>query len=335
MKVALTGATGFIGRYIAREFMTPGDALRAMVRPTSDAAFLDAGGAELLAGDFGDDASLAKLVEGTDVVIHNGYWHDRNELQEPVKWFELNVLASLKLLEFSRLAGVKRFIFISSGAVYGRVPHPEAPRDEETPATPRGGYAAYNLAVEAYVGAYHHEWEMTGSTSIRLCGGRNVGVHPKLAHSAYIDLVRAALAGDDIHVAGYDQPDWCVDIARNLRVVAMLPLGTVAEVYCFCDEVFTMREIAEAIVRAVGSTSRGTVPEGDCPPPPTPPGSGQSPSGTVPSAVGSTSKVIEDAEPREFASSSNARIKRAGGTFSGLAGIEAHARELTEALAAT
>ena len=58
MKVALTGATGFIGRYIAREFMTPGDSLRAMVRPTSDTAFLEEGGAELLVGDFGNDDAL-------------------------------------------------------------------------------------------------------------------------------------------------------------------------------------------------------------------------------------------------------------------------------------
>ncbi len=35
MKIALTGATGFIGRYIAREFMKGGDAVRALVRPTS------------------------------------------------------------------------------------------------------------------------------------------------------------------------------------------------------------------------------------------------------------------------------------------------------------
>ncbi|KPL01478.1 MAG: hypothetical protein AMK75_04750 [Planctomycetes bacterium SM23_65] len=298
MKAALTGATGFIGRYIAREFMTPEDTLRAMVRPTSNSQFLKERGAELVVGDFGDDDSLRKLVDGMDVVIHNGYWHDRNELQEPMKWFELNVLGSLKLLEYSRRAGLKRFLFISSGAVYGRVRNPEEPRDELTGCFPRGGYAAYNRAVEVYVPAYRSEFDMTGSASVRLCG-RNVGVHRKIEASAYIDIVKAALAGEDIHVAGNDQPDCCVDIARNLRVLAELPLERVEEVYCFCGDVFSTREIAEAIVRGTGSKS----------------------------------KVIEDAEAREFTSSSNERIKRAGGTFSGLTGIEAYARELVEALA--
>ncbi|HUV38676.1 MAG TPA: NAD-dependent epimerase/dehydratase family protein, partial [Planctomycetota bacterium] len=239
MKVALTGATGFIGRAIAREFMKPGDALRAMVRATSDVAFLREGGAELLVGDFGDDASLEKLVADADVVIHNGYWHDRNELEEPVRWFELNVLGSLKMLEYARLAGCRRFIFISSGAVYGAVPHPEEPLDELTVSRPRGGYAAYNRAVEAYVTAYRCEWEMTGSTSIRLCG-RNIGVHPKLEASPYLDVVRAALAGEDLHVSGVEQPDMNVDTAVNLRLLATKPLDAVDDVYCFAGEVLTM-----------------------------------------------------------------------------------------------
>ena len=298
MRIALTGGTGFIGRYIAREFMKPTDMLRAMVRPTSDSGFLKEGGAELLVGDFGDDDSLRRLVDGMDVVIHNGYWHDRNELKAPMRWLELNVLGSLKLLEFSRLAGLKRYVFISTGAVYGRVAEPDKPRDELTGTFPGGGYAAYNRAVEVYVTAYRNNFDMTGSTSVRLCGGRNVGVHPKLERSAYIDIVRAALEGRDIHVGGQDQPDWCVDIARNLRLLAGLPLDEVEDVYCFCDDVFPVREIAEAIVRALGSRS----------------------------------KVIEDADARHFTPSANARVKAAGGTFSGLKGIESYAHELAEAL---
>ncbi|HUW56525.1 MAG TPA: NAD-dependent epimerase/dehydratase family protein [Planctomycetota bacterium] len=297
MKVALTGATGFIGRYIAREFMTAEDTLRAMVRPTSDSAFLKDGAAELLAGDFGDDDSLRKLVDGMDVVIHNGYWHDRNELQEPMKWFELNVLGSLKLLEYSRRAGVKRYLFISTGAVYGTVVDPDRPRDELTGAFPRGGYAAYNRAVEVYVDAYRNEFDMTGSTSVRLCG-RNIGVHPKIENSAYIDIVKAALAGEDVHVGGEDQFDCCADTARNLRLLAGLPLEEVEEVYCFTDDVYPMREIARAIVR------------GTC----------------------SKSKVVADVEARTITPTANKRIRKVGGTFSGLTGIEAYAGELAKAL---
>ena len=293
MKVALTGATGFIGKYIAREFMKPGDTVRALVRPTSDAGFLEAGGAELVTGDFGDDAAMQELIRGADALIHNGYWHDKDELHEPMKWFELNVLSSLKMLEWCRRAGIRRYLFISTGAVYGRLLDPSKPRDETTGAFPRGGYAAYNRAVEVYVDAYRSEFDMAGSTSIRLCG-RNIGVHRKLDMCPYLDILRAGLRGDDIRARGMDQFDCCVDIARNLRLIAAMPMEKVEEVYCFADDARTMREIAEALVRGLGSFSR----------------------------------VIEEPSTEPFTGTSNARLKAAGGTFSGPAGIEAYAREM-------
>ena len=297
MNVALTGATGFIGRYIAKEFMKKGDTLRALVRPTSDVGFLKAGGARLVHGDFGVDESMKSLIHGVDVVIHNGYWHDKNELQEPVKWFELNVLSSLKLLEWCRQAGIPRFIFISTGAVYGRLLDPTKPRDENCGAYPRGGYAAYNRAVEVYVDAYRNEFNMLGSTSIRLCG-RNVGIHPKLEWCAYLDIIRAALAGREIRVKGKDQFDCCTDIARNLRTLASRPLEKVEEVYCFSDDPYPMKDIAETIVRSLKSKS----------------------------------KVIEEACAEPFTPTSNARLRAAGGKYAGLKGIACYAREMAKIL---
>jgi nucleoside-diphosphate-sugar epimerase len=280
--------------------MGKSDTLRALVRPSSNVAFLREGGAELVTGAFDDDAAMQRLVAGVDVVIHNGYWHDRNELQDPMAWFELNVLGSLKLLEFARRAGRKRFIFISTGAVYGKVNEPDRPRDERTGCFPQGGYAAYNRAVEVYVPAYRSEFGMTGSTSVRLCGGPNVGVHPKIEKSPYVDIVRAALKGEAIHVKGAHQVDWNVDIARNLRLIATLPLTKVEEVYCSCDGVFPVREIARTIVRALGSRS----------------------------------EVIEDEDVPPGVTTSNTLIRRAGASYSGLSGIESYARELARALEA-
>ncbi len=299
MKVALTGATGFIGKYIALEFMKPGDKVRALVRPTSDVGFLKAGGAELVRGDFDSDSAMQDLLVGADALIHCGYWHDKDETEEPMTWFELNVLSSLKMLEWCRRAGIRRYVFISTGAVYGHLIDPTKPRDESTGAFPRGGYAAYNRAVEVYVDAYRLEFDMAGSTSIRLCG-RNIGVNRRLDFCPYLDILRAAIANQDIHVRGFDQFDCCVDVARNLRLLCTLPMEKVQSVYCFTDEARPMREIAEAIVRALGSRSR----------------------------------VVEDPSEEPFVGTSNARLKAAGGTFSGLDGIEAYAREMLPILKA-
>jgi hypothetical protein len=121
---------------------------------------------------------------------------------------------------------------------------------------------------------------------------------PKIEKSPYFDMVQSALAGRDIVVKGAEQPDWCADIASNLRVLLDLPLGRVEEVYVFCDECFPMKAVAEAIVRALASSSR----------------------------------VVETERAPVKPVASNARILAAGGRFSGLAGIETYARELAEAI---
>ncbi|HEU4367969.1 MAG TPA: NAD-dependent epimerase/dehydratase family protein [Methylomirabilota bacterium] len=67
--VALTGATGFIGRTVVRRLETAGLRVRALVRPTSDAAALPAG-VERVVGALDDAQSLGRLVHGARAVVH-------------------------------------------------------------------------------------------------------------------------------------------------------------------------------------------------------------------------------------------------------------------------
>jgi 2-alkyl-3-oxoalkanoate reductase len=67
--VALTGATGFIGRTLARRLQAAGLRVRALVRPTSAAAPLPAG-VERVLGSLQDAESLGRLVRGARAVVH-------------------------------------------------------------------------------------------------------------------------------------------------------------------------------------------------------------------------------------------------------------------------
>ena len=67
-RVALTGATGFIGCALAKRLLTDGMSVRALVRKP-DAALADEG-VDLVPGALEDEASLQRLVEGADTVIH-------------------------------------------------------------------------------------------------------------------------------------------------------------------------------------------------------------------------------------------------------------------------
>src|SRR3954452_16830520 len=72
MRVAITGATGFLGRYLVRHLAGAGHQLRCWHRPDSDrTGFAEVEGAlEWLPGDLGDHAATDELVRAADAVVH-------------------------------------------------------------------------------------------------------------------------------------------------------------------------------------------------------------------------------------------------------------------------
>jgi nucleoside-diphosphate-sugar epimerase len=69
VRVALTGATGFIGGALVHRLQHDGVAVRVLVRPTADARRLPPG-VERITGALDDPDSLARLVRGADTVVH-------------------------------------------------------------------------------------------------------------------------------------------------------------------------------------------------------------------------------------------------------------------------
>src|SRR3954471_19799366 len=129
----VTGATGFLGSHIAEQLAARGERVRALVRPTSDTAFLRQLGAELAPGDLADPASLRRAVEGADVVYHCaarvGDWGPWRAFQEQV------IEATANLLDACRAAHVGRVLHVSSIIVYG---HPQLREGQFTEDEPLG-----------------------------------------------------------------------------------------------------------------------------------------------------------------------------------------------------
>jgi 2-alkyl-3-oxoalkanoate reductase len=129
-RILITGASGFIGGHVAEALSQRGAAVRALVRPSSDVRHLRAAGVELATGHLGDVASLARACEGMDMVIHGaaavgsfGEWDH---------FYETGVLGTERLIDAAHEKGVRRFIHLSSIAVYGLKAH-HGPVDEDTP----------------------------------------------------------------------------------------------------------------------------------------------------------------------------------------------------------
>jgi UDP-glucose 4-epimerase len=193
MLVALTGATGFVGSYTAAALARAGHTVRALVRPTSNRAPVEAHVEEWRVGEQHDPQAIAGLVAGVDVVIHAAVDWSAREISDFMN-FRVNVLGSLNLLEAARLADVGQFLFVSSVAVYHDI-LPDRKLDEAHPTWPNSIYGAYKAAIEPHLKAYHFHYGMNTSS---WRPAAIYGVDPNLPRSQWYGLVKTAKEGGTI-----------------------------------------------------------------------------------------------------------------------------------------
>ncbi len=114
-------------------------------------------GFELVEGDIADEATLRPVLARVDAVMHfAAHAYVGESVENPRKYFRNNVVAALSLLNCAVDAGIRRFVFSSTCAVYG-IPE-RIPITELTPREPVNPYGASKLffenALEAYSRAY-------------------------------------------------------------------------------------------------------------------------------------------------------------------------------------
>lgn len=113
----VTGAAGFLGRNIVRQLLEEGYGVRALINRTPLA--IEHEKLELVTGDIRDRAAMTEVLEGVETVFHTaaqiallGGWFVRKAYEARAR--TVNVDGTTILLEASRAAGAKRFIYSSS-----------------------------------------------------------------------------------------------------------------------------------------------------------------------------------------------------------------------------
>jgi nucleoside-diphosphate-sugar epimerase len=137
MRILLTGASGFLGRrIISRIGRSGGISLSVAVRKPNTASDLSS----YLIDDVSASTDWGLAVAQQDVIIHAAARAHvlKDEVSDPLSEFRrVNVDGTLNLAKQAALAGVKRFIFISSIGVNGNInSSPFTPDDEPNPAEP-------------------------------------------------------------------------------------------------------------------------------------------------------------------------------------------------------
>lgn len=257
--IAVTGATGYVGRFVVAELHQRGLHIRALSRPTTDRSDF-AQPIEWVTGDLRSTDAIKTLVEGADAVVHLAYEHvpglyRNGEGDNLPAWLEANLNGSLKLLQASQQAGVQRFIFLSSRAVFSRT-EPGLVLDERHPVSPDTHYGAYKVAVEAFMQSFARGSEMS-TCSIRATGIYGL-THP-VERSKWWDIVQSVLRDQPITSNRGGTEVHGGDVARAVGVLLTQPALTI-DLLHLSDLYVTNCDI----VRLVQKLARK---RGDLPPP--------------------------------------------------------------------
>jgi nucleoside-diphosphate-sugar epimerase len=213
MLIAVTGANGFLGRYTAAALRRAGHRVRGLVQSRERLSPSEATVDEWKVGDQYDPHVQFELLAGADAVVQVAIdWAALN--QGPMANFERNLLGSLRLLEASRCAGVRQFLFVSSMDVYHEILS-DQPLDETHPAWPGSIYGAYKAAVELHLKAYHAAYGMNASA---WRPATMYGLNRILQKSLWFELVNAVRAGREVSTDVYGQVVHVEDVAEALAL---------------------------------------------------------------------------------------------------------------------
>ena len=146
--ILVTGGAGYIGSHVVQQLRARDE--RVVVIDNLVSGFRDAvQGAELVVGDVGDQALVARVLteHQVDAVLHfAGHTVVPESVRDPLKYYGNNTCNTRNLLACCAEASVRQFLFSSTAAVYGMTASGVA--DEDTPTQPINPYGMSKLMSE-------------------------------------------------------------------------------------------------------------------------------------------------------------------------------------------
>ena len=268
MKIAVTGASGFIGavlvpllqdaghelRLLSREPLPPGDANAITSDARTEAAHahgadidahidtdIDAHIPEWIAGDILDKECLQRLVAGMDAVIHLAAMVSMKDGPDEML-IRVNVTGTRLLAEAAKEAGAKRFIHVSSAAAFEQAPY-DQPLDEtkELVHTKKYSYP-YSKAVSQTVALEYNDSQMAVLVLAPTAVLGPYDHEPSLLGGGMLIFYRGSLPA--VFPGGVDMVD-VRDVAG--AIVSALFHGTPGGIYLLSGQYATLSQVNQMV----------------------------------------------------------------------------------------
>ncbi len=256
MNIAVTGASGFVGRYVVNRLTGAGHRCRCWYRPDADrGGFNDEEQIDWLPGRLDDPSAARSLVEKVDAVVHCALHHPgggfRGGEGDLVEFVTKNVVGTIRLIESARRAGVPRFVFISTCAVHEQILD-DRPLDEAHPLWPSSHYGAHKAAIEKFIHSYGL------GEGYDICALRPTGIYGlarpaqgskwyRLVHSVKVGRrITSNTGGKEVHVE---------DVAEACAVL-LAAEGIAGQCYNCYDMYVSTEDVAKIAKQVTGSDAR-------------------------------------------------------------------------------
>jgi nucleoside-diphosphate-sugar epimerase len=251
-KVLVTGGAGYVGCILVPKLLAAGHSVVVYdLMLYGSGGLPSVPGLEVVQGDLRDTAAYAAAVEGCDAVIHLACISNDPSFELDVGLSRsINYDCFEPMVEASKAAGVRRFVYASTSSVYGVSDAPEV--TEEHPLIPITDYNKYKGMCEPILLKY----QSPAFTTVIIRPATVCGYSPRMRFDLSVNiLTNHAVSRGVITVFGGAQkrPNIHIDDISELYVTLLeLPAGLVAgETFNAGHQNHTIGDLAEMVRNAV------------------------------------------------------------------------------------